>query len=144
MRISDLLRTKGSEVVTIAGSATVAELVALLREKGIGAVVVVDDPTTGAISGIVSERDVVRRLATDAESLLSTPVSAVMTTTVHTCEGDEELHDVAVRMTERRIRHLPVVDGDRLTSIVSIGDVVKSRLEELQAERDHLEGYISS
>lgn len=144
MRISDVLRGKGTDVVTISGSASVADLVALLRDRGIGAVVVVDDPESGAISGIVSERDVVRRLADGADGLMQTAVRDLMTCEVHTCEAGEELHDVATRMTDHRIRHLPVVDGNRLASIVSIGDVVKARLGELQAERDALEGYISS
>lgn len=145
MRISDVLRGKGSDVVTITGSASVAELVALLKQKEIGAVMVVGDDDSGAIAGIVSERDVVRRLAGGAEGLLEGPVSGLMTTQVHTCTADDDLHDVAVKMTDERIRHLPVVDGDgRLASIVSIGDVVKTRLGQLQAERDALEGYINS
>ena len=145
MRISDVLRGKGSDVVTITGSASVAELVALLKQKGIGAVVVVGDDDPGAIAGIVSERDVVRRLAGGVGGLLDGPVSWLMTTQVHTCTTDDDLHDVAVKMTDERIRHLPVVDGDgRLASIVRIGDVVKTRLGQLQAERDALEGYINS
>jgi CBS domain-containing protein len=145
MRISDVLRGKGSDVVTIPGSAPVSELVALLKQKGIGAVVVVDDGAPGRIAGIVSERDVVRRLADGADGLLEGAVSGLMTSDVHTCTADDDLHDVAIKMTDQRIRHLPVVDADgRLESIVSIGDVVKTRLGQLQAERDALEGYISS
>lgn len=144
MRISDVLRSKGTDVVTISGSAPVSELVALLRDKGIGAVVVHDEGSDGPIDGIVSERDVVRRLGADPATLMSTPVREVMTADVHTCSGDDELHDIAVQMTDRRIRHLPVVADDQLVAIVSIGDVVKARLSELQHERDALEGYISS
>lgn len=144
MRISDVLRAKGTDVVTIPGSASVADLVALLRDNGIGAVVVVDEADSEKIAGIVSERDVVRRLADRADGLMELPVSEVMTADVHTCGQGDELNEVAVKMTDRRIRHLPVVDEGRLTSIVSIGDVVKARLGELQAERDALEGYISS
>ena len=144
MRISDVLRSKGSDVVTISGSAQVADLVALLKEKGIGAVVVVDDAAPDVIAGIVSERDVVRRLADGTEGLLTGTVGELMTAQVHTCSGADELHDVALKMTERRIRHLPVVQDGRLVSIVSIGDVVKARLGELQSERDALEGYINS
>lgn len=144
MRISDVLRSKGSDVVTISGSARVADLVALLKDKGIGAVVVVDDGAPDVIAGIVSERDVVRRLADDPEGLLTGTVQELMTAQVHTCSGADELHDVALKMTERRIRHLPVVQDGRLVSIVSIGDVVKARLGELQSERDALEGYINS
>ncbi len=139
-----MLRSKGSDVVTISGSARVADLVALLREKGIGAAVVVNDDAPDVIAGIISERDVVRRLADGVEGLLEQPVSQLMTTQVHTCSGADELHDVATKMTDRRIRHLPVVQDDRLVSIVSIGDVVKARLGELQSERDALEGYINS
>lgn len=144
MRISDVLRGKGTDVVTIPGSASVADLVALLRDNGIGAVVVVDEADSEKIVGIVSERDVVRRLADRADGLMELPVSEVMTADVHTCGQGDELNEVAVKMTDRRIRHLPVVEEGRLTSIVSIGDVVKARLGELQAERDALEGYISS
>lgn len=144
MRISDVLRGKGTDVVTIPSSASVADLVALLRDKGIGAVVVVDEADSEKIAGIVSERDVVRRLADRADGLMELPVREVMTADVHTCGQGDELNEVAVKMTDRRIRHLPVVEEGRLTSIVSIGDVVKARLGELQAERDALEGYISS
>lgn len=144
MRISDVLRGKGTDVVTIPSSASVADLVALLRDKGIGAVVVVDEADSEKIAGIVSERDVVRRLADRADGLMELPVREVMTADVHTCGQGDELNEVAVKMTDRRIRHLPVVEEGRLASIVSIGDVVKARLGELQAERDALEGYISS
>ncbi|NHN55547.1 CBS domain-containing protein [Calidifontibacter sp. DB0510] len=143
MKISDVVRTKGSDVVTIRSDASVGELVALLAQHRIGAVVVVDEQDSGAIAGIVSERDVVRGLGEDARALLDRPVGQLMTTTVHTCAPSDEIHTLAALMTERRVRHVPVVEDGRLQAIVSIGDVVKFRLQELQTERDHLQDYIS-
>lgn len=140
MRIADVVKRKGSEVVTVSPQATVAELLALLAEHRIGAVVVSDDGS--AVHGIVSERDVVRHLHTDGAGLLDSPVSAIMTADVHTCTPEDSLEDMAGRMTERRIRHVPVVVDDSLAAIVSIGDIVKFRIDTLQAERDQLRDYI--
>lgn len=140
MRIADVVKRKGSEVVTVSPQATVAELLALLSEHGIGAVVVSDDGA--AVHGIVSERDVVRHLHTDGAALLDSPVRAIMTADVHTCTPEDSLEDMASRMTERRIRHVPVVVDDGLAAIVSIGDIVKFRIDTLQAERDQLRDYI--
>lgn len=141
MKISDVLRSKGSDVVTAAPDDTVAALLALLAEHGIGAVVV--STGDGAVDGIVSERDVVRHLHRTGTDILEGPVSAIMTADVHTCTGEDEVSDLESRMTERRIRHVPVVDEGRLVAIVSIGDVVKYRIRDLAAERDHLEAYIT-
>lgn len=141
MRIQELLNGKGSDVVTVTSDATIGQLVQVLADHRIGAVVVVDD---GAITGIISERDVVRALPGGTEGLLDRPVSGLMTSTVRTCAPTDEVQALAAQMTEHRMRHLPVVDGDELVGIVSIGDIVKSRLDELQSERDHLESYISS
>lgn len=141
MRIQELLKGKGSDVVTVTSDTTVGSLVQTLADHRIGAVVVVDD---GAIKGIISERDVVRALPGGPGGLLDRPVSALMTADVITCAPGDEVQSLAQQMTEHRMRHLPVVDGDQLVGIVSIGDIVKSRLDELQAERDHLESYISS
>lgn len=142
MRINDVLRSKGNQVVTIRSDATVGDLVDLLGEHGIGAVVVVDDPAAGAPVGIVSERDVVRRLRDGGVDYLASPVAQIMTTDVRTCGPDDEIEGVARELTEHRIRHLPVLVDGRLAGIVSIGDVVKQRMDELQAERDHLTTYI--
>lgn len=140
MKIEDVIRKKGTDVVTIAPTATVAELVDLLGRNNIGAVVVSADG--GTISGIVSERDVVRHLATDGTDVLSQPVSAIMTAEVKTCVAEDSLEDTAHTMTYSRIRHLPVVRDGRLTAIISIGDVVKFRIDQLTDERNHLLGYL--
>ena len=140
MRISDVLRTKGVEVVTIGPDATVRELVDLLAEHNIGAVVVASDPTE--VQGIVSERDVVRGLATGAE-VLDRAVETIMTAEVRTCEPNEPIDSLMALMTNQRIRHVPVTVEGRLAGIISIGDVVKSRIGELEFERDQLSGYVS-
>ena len=140
MRISDVLSSKPSQVViTIPPDATVRDLLALLAEHNVGAVVVSTDGQ--AVEGIVSERDVVRRLHAD-EGVLDGAVSSIMTSDVRTCEPDTPVDDLRVVMTERRIRHVPVVTGGLLTGIISIGDVVKSSLDQLQFERDQLDSYV--
>jgi CBS domain-containing protein len=112
-----------------------------LAEYRVGALVV--SSGDGAVDGIVSERDVVRRLQSQGAGMLDLPVSAIMTSEVHTAEPDASLEDLMVLMTQRRIRHVPVVVDGRLTGIVSIGDVVKHRIDELQSERDQLTAYIT-
>lgn len=140
MRIKDVIQHKASQdVVTIGPDATVRELIALLAEHNVGALVVSDDGER--VSGIVSERDVVRRLHAD-EAVLDSAVSAIMTPDVHTCSGEDGLTDLMQTMTEHRIRHVPVVADGRLTGIISIGDVVKSRIGELEFERDQLDSYV--
>ncbi len=141
MRIADVLARKGGAVVTIAPDRTVRELLALLAEHGIGAVVVSADGTT--VAGIVSERDVVRRLHASGDGVLDGAVSAIMTAEVHTCTPDDTVEGLMETMTARRFRHVPVVVDGALVGIMSIGDVVKRRLEHLQAERDQLTAYIS-
>ena len=140
MKIEDVIRKKGTAVVTITPDATVAELVDLLGQNNIGAVVVSADGAT--ISGIVSERDVVRHLASEGAEVLAEPVSAIMTAEVKTCVVDDSLEDTAHTMTYSRIRHLPVVKDGQLTAIISIGDVVKFRIDQLTDERNHLLGYL--
>jgi CBS domain-containing protein len=140
MRISDVLSSKsGDEVVTIAPDATVRDLLALLAQHNIGAVVVSTDGQ--AVDGIVSERDVVRRLHED-EAVLDGAVSAIMTSEVATTEPHTSVDDLRVLMTQRRIRHVPVVTDGGLVGIISIGDVVKSSLDQLQFERDQLDSYV--
>jgi CBS domain-containing protein len=146
MRITDILRRKGSEVVTIPADGTVRELLARLADHDIGALVVVDgDPAagSGSVVGIVTERDVVRRLNQDGDALLDTEVGAIMTTDVLTSKPDDDIDRIAEMMTQRRVRHLPVMDGGRLAGLVSIGDVVKSRIEQLEHDRGALEHYIA-
>lgn len=139
MRISDVLGVKGDDVVTISPDATVRELVALLHAHNIGAVVV--SAGESAVAGIVSERDVVRGLADD-DAVLARRVGDIMTPSVRTARPDESVDDLMKLMTEHRIRHVPVVVDDRLHGIVSIGDVVKSRIGELEFEREQLESYV--
>ena len=140
MRISDVIRRKGDLVVTIRSDATVERLLDLLEEHKIGAVVVSDDGSTP--SGIVSERDVVRHLHSDGVAVLEESVATIMTTDVETCTPDDRIDAMARTMTERRIRHIPVLVDGKLSAIVSIGDIVKWRIDELQYERDQLVGYI--
>src|SRR5262245_40212324 len=140
MRIIDILTSKpGQDVVTIGPDATVRELLGHLAEHNIGAVVVSGDGQT--VDGIVSERDVVRRLHED-ESVLDGPVSTIMTSDVATTDPHTHVDELRVVMTERRIRHVPVVTDGKLTGIISIGDVVKSSLDQLQFERDQLDSYV--
>jgi CBS domain-containing protein len=140
MRISDVLSSKpGDQVVTIPPDATVRDLLGLLAEHNIGAVVVSGDGET--VDGIVSERDVVRRLHED-EAVLDGAVSAIMTREVATTEPHTAVDDLRVLMTERRIRHVPVVVDGALVGIISIGDVVKSSLDQLRFERDQLDSYV--
>ena len=141
MRISEILRRKGGEVATIEPDATVRQLLALLAEHNIGAVVVSTDGET--IEGIASERDVVRRLNDRGAGLLDETVSSIMTATVRTCDPGDNVEDLRATMTEHRIRHVPVVRDGKLAGIVSIGDVVKSAIAELETEREQLVDYIS-
>jgi CBS domain-containing protein len=142
MRVAQVLRTKGADVVVIGPTATVAELVTLLSEHNLGAVVVSDDGSS--VTGLVSERDVVRRL-TAGTDVLAESVASIMTSAVHTCGVDDSIEALMNVMTERRVRHVPVVDDARqLCGIVSIGDVVKSTITQLEFERDQLQGYVTS
>jgi len=140
MRISDVLRGKGTGVVTIRPDETVTRLLEMLAEHSVGALVVSEDGKT--VAGIVSERDVVRHLHSSGADILSGPVSAIMTSAVTTCEPKDEVESLAQTMTDQRIRHVPVTTGGELYAIVSIGDVVKHRINMLQSERDQLVGYI--
>ena len=140
MRIHEVLAHKPShDVVTVKPDATVRELLGMLAEHNIGALVVSADGS--GVDGIVSERDVVRRLHGD-ETLLDAAVSTIMSADVHTCEKDATVNELMSIMTERRFRHIPVVADGKLTGIVSIGDVVKSRMSELEFERDQLDHYV--
>ena len=142
MLVSDLLRRKGDFVATAPPDMTVAALLDRLAEHGIGALVV--SAGSGAVDGIVSERDVVRALHASGPEVLDGPVSALMTADVHTCVPGASVHDLARTMTDHRVRHVPVVQDGRLLGIVSIGDVVKARLDELEEERAHLVDYIQA
>lgn len=139
MRIADVLRTKGSAVATIDPDVPVTELLRALAEHNVGAIVVVGP---SGVEGIVSERDVVRRLHEFGSDLLSSPVSAIMTTDVFTCSPSDTVDSLTVVMTERRFRHVPVLSDGQLVGIVSIGDVVKSRIGQLEQSQDQLQAYI--
>jgi CBS domain-containing protein len=141
MRVHDVLRRKGANVVTVRPEATVRELLDMLAEHRIGALVVSSDGK--AVEGIVSERDIVLRLHDRGPEILDAKVVEIMTVDVSTCRPDELLENLMALMTNQRFRHVPVVAEGALVGIISIGDVVKHRMEELQAERDQLVGYIS-
>jgi CBS domain-containing protein len=140
MLIADILRRKGSNVVTIASDEPVSHMVASLAEHKIGALVVVDGDRT---VGIVSERDVVRRLHRVGPEVLELPVSELMTTDVISCEPTDSVDQIGAAMTEKRIRHMPVLDKGELAGIVTIGDVVAARIADLEQTRGQLESYIT-
>ena len=140
MRISDVLRNKGATVATITPDTSVASLLTELSVHNIGAMVVV---SPDGLIGIVSERDVVRKLHDMGADLLRKPVSEIMTTLVATCTPDDSVDSLSVLMTKNRVRHVPVVVDGRLAGIVSIGDVVKTRMEELEHEHEQLQAYIT-
>lgn len=142
MRVSSLLTQKGSAVVTVAAGATVAQAVAELERHGIGALVVSGDGSR--IDGIVSERDVVRALGHRGAAMLAEPVSGIMTADVVTASPDDEVESLMATMTEKRIRHVPIVVDGALCGLVSIGDVVKSRIGELEKDRKELVEYITA
>lgn len=140
MRIGDVLGAKPSrEVVTISPDAGVRELIAQLAEHNVGALIVSGDGST--VAGIVSERDVVRHLHHDG-TVINNTVGAIMTDVVETCDEDTPLDDLMKMMTERRIRHVPVVHEGQLVGIISIGDVVKHKIDQLEFERDQLDSYV--
>jgi CBS domain-containing protein len=140
MRINQVLQGKQlRDVVTISPDAGVRELIATLAEHNIGALIVSADGTS--LDGIVSERDVVRRMHSDG-TVIDNTVGAIMTDIVKTCSPEDTLDDVMMVMTEGRFRHIPVCDEDRLVGIVSIGDLVKHKIDQLQFERDQLDSYV--
>ncbi|MBV9514721.1 MAG: CBS domain-containing protein [Mycobacteriaceae bacterium] len=140
MRIADVLRSKGSTVATISPDAKVSELLAGMAQHNIGAMVVMGPD---ALLGIVSERDVVRRLTERGADLLDQPVSEIMTSVVVTCGPGDSVDMLTGLMTENRVRHVPVIANGELAGIVSIGDVVKTRMEELKAAQEQLQTYIT-
>ena len=141
MNVETILAGKGREVLTISPDADIAEAVQVLETRGVGAVVVSADGK--AVDGILSERDIIRGLAKHGEGLLNRPVDALMTRDVETCTGGDTDREVLALMTHGRFRHLPVVEDGVLTGIVSIGDVVKSRLDGIASEAEAMRDYIS-
>jgi CBS domain-containing protein len=141
MQVTSILTNKGQQIFSISPDATVSELVEALRERRVGALLVLG--SSGDIVGIVSERDVVRALGTNPGALANT-VAAIMTTDVVTASDQADVAELMQVMTERRIRHIPVLDeSGALAGLVSIGDVVKNRMDELEAERSALMDYIT-
>ncbi|HEX4709375.1 CBS domain-containing protein [Phenylobacterium sp.] len=141
MLVSQILRTKGDTVFTVGPGETIAAVAALLHSRRVGALVVLD---AERVVGIVSERDVVRGLAERGAAALGQSVSGVMTRDVQFAQPGETVDSLLSRMTDRRIRHLPVCQKERLVGIVSIGDLVKSKISEVEAEADGLKAYIAA
>jgi CBS domain-containing protein len=140
MRISEVLAQKSIPgVITINPESTVRDLLALLAEHNVGAVIVSPDGTE--VGGMVSERDVVRRLNED-DAILDGPVSNIMTSVVHTCEPTHPIEELMQVMTEHRVRHVPIITDGKLAGMISIGDVVKARIANLEFERDQLGNYL--
>lgn len=142
MLVTDLLATKSQEVASISQERTVNDALLLLKERGIGALIVTGP--TPPLVGIFSERDAVRALATSGASALDMKVSQLMTSDVQTCDVATTVTELMGMMTERRIRHVPVVHDGQLVGIISIGDVVKARFDELEHEKKDLLDYVSS
>jgi CBS domain-containing protein len=141
MNVSDILRSKGAQVVTVTPDVDVQQLLTVLAEHRIGAVIVSSDGS--AVDGIVSERDIVRALAERGAALMSEPVSAILTADVHTVAPEASLEEVERTMTQQRFRHMPVTVDGALRGIVSIGDIVKHRIDDLQTEQAALTNYIT-
>ena len=141
MTIAAILQTKGAEVLTIEPSVSVRDAVNLLAERKIGALPVVSD---GAVAGIMSERDVIYSLRSDGAAVLDWPVERIMTSPAITVERDEQVLSALSLMTRRRIRHLPVVEGGRIVGLVSIGDLVKHRMDKIEREAADLLNYIQN
>ena len=142
MRVDTILQTKGAQVYTLPDTSSLADAVTQLNAHNIGAVVITG--ANNAVAGILSERDIVRRLGTDASTTLALPVAECMTRGVVTCERDTPIAEVMERMTRRRIRHMPVTENGALIGIISIGDVVKFKIEDAEREAAELREYISS
>ena len=141
MLVSQILKSKSDDgVVTLPPDTTVAHIAEVLSSRRIGAIVISHDGKR--VGGIVSERDVVRELGKRGAACLSDTAASLMTTKVTTCTRDDKADDVLQRMTDGRFRHLPVVEGDHMIGLISIGDVVKARLADLSAEKEALEGMI--
>ncbi|HEY8595781.1 MAG: CBS domain-containing protein [Alphaproteobacteria bacterium] len=142
MNVAQILEGKGADVFTVNSDARISEAVDLLNANNIGALVVVD--TAGRVVGILSERDIVRRLSGDRAAVLAGAISQVMTAKPFTCTRATEIDELMHIMTDKRIRHMPVVEDGELVGVVSIGDVVKRKIEEIEHEAAALREYITS
>jgi len=141
MQVSQILQSKGGEITTVAPDTPILDIAKLLKEKRIGAVVVLDGDER--IAGILSERDIVRSLADHGETLAKRTAADLMTREVETCKPSQKVDDVMRVMTEKRFRHVPVVDKGKLVGIISIGDAVKARIEDLEYEANVLHSFIT-
>ncbi|MBI1364371.1 MAG: CBS domain-containing protein [Alphaproteobacteria bacterium] len=141
MKVDQILQTKGAEVFAVSGDAKISEAVDILHDKNIGAVVVRDG---GKVAGILSERDIVRRLKREGAAVLDRRVRDCMTAEVKTCGLSATVDELMGEMTRRRIRHIPVIENGELVGLVSIGDVVKRKIEEAEQEAQALKEYIAS
>ena len=142
MNVETILKTKGREVIAVSRSESVASAAETLHRRGIGAALVLGDG--GAVEGVISERDVVRGLASYGGVVLGMKVAELMTVDVLTCEPSDSVDDIMAVMTEKRVRHLPVLRNEKLVGVISIGDVVKHRLAEIESEAKSLREYIST
>jgi len=142
MLIAKILEAKGSDVATVSRSATLTEALSELAFRGVGALVVSEDGRTP--EGIISERDIVRALHVSGAEVVDRPVSEAMTELLKTCTPDDDIEELMAVMTDLRVRHLPVVVDGELAGIVSIGDVVKARIDQLERDRSELVEYISA
>lgn len=142
MIVDTILQLKGTAVYTLRDSDTLADAVDMLNGHNIGAIVIVG--TGESVIGILSERDIVRQLGKNPSAALAQSIGSCMTRSVVTCDRTTAIADVMERMTRRRIRHMPVVEGDRLAGIISIGDVVKLKIEEVEHEAEVMREYIAS
>jgi CBS domain-containing protein len=142
MNVSSILAAKGGDVITIEPTATIAAAAALLTEKRIGALVIVG--AGGRVAGILSERDIVHTLARRGRQALDEPLSQAMTREVATCGPDDEITSLMERMTDGKFRHMPVIHAGKLAGIVSIGDIVKQRVDEMERESEAMRGYIQT
>jgi CBS domain-containing protein len=141
MFVSQILKAKGDLVFTVAPTETVSAVASLLQARRVGALVVLE---AEQVVGIVSERDITRAIAADGASALSHAVGRYMTKDVHFAEPGDTVDELMGRMTDRRIRHLPVCRNDRLVGLVSIGDLVKAKISEVEAEANGLKAYIAA
>ena len=142
MNVASILNGKGAEIITTDPEARLLDIVTLLNDNKIGSVLVIDD--NGHLVGIISERDIIKRIAREGAGSLQKPVGICMSCMVQTCQLHDSLDDVMNAMTVNRFRHLPVVEGKRLVGLVSIGDVVKTKLSETQMEATALKQYIAT
>ncbi len=131
MRVANIISVKGDDVISVSPDTKVTEVAKILKTKRIGAIMVLEGNN---IAGIISERDIARALPDYGDKILDLPVSDLMTKSVTTCTSEDSIDEIMVMMTDNRIRHLPVVDNGKLSVFISIGDVVKNRVEELEAD----------